>query len=139
MTGPNRRSAGVAVLRRFDGEWRCQLLRCYGYWDFPKGELEPGEDLLDAARREVTEETGLQDLDFRWGEAFVETPPYSGGKVAHYYLAECADGEVVLGINPELGRPEHQEHRWVALVQADALLNERLRAVLGWVRARVEG
>jgi 8-oxo-dGTP pyrophosphatase MutT (NUDIX family) len=138
-TGPKRRSAGVVVLRRFDGEWCCLLLRCYRYWDFSKGELEPGEDPLLAARREVAEEAGLQDLNFRWGQGYVETPPYSGGKVARYYLAECAEGEVVLGINPELGRPEHQEYRWVPVGRAEAFLNERLRGVLNWVRARLEG
>lgn len=133
-----RRSAGIAVVRRFDGEWRCLLLRCFGYWDFPKGELEPGENPLVAARRELVEETGLREVELRWGRDYVETPPYAGGKVARYYLAECADGEVVLGINPELGRPEHHEYRWVALQGAAVLLNERLRAVLDWVRSRVE-
>ena len=137
MTKPQRRSAGVAVLRRIHGEWHCLLLRCYHYWDFPKGELNPGEDPLHAGRREVAEESGLQDLDFRWGEGYVETPPYAGGKVARYYLAESAEGEVVLGINPDLGRPEHQEYRWVPLRRADKLLNERLRTVLGWVREQV--
>ena len=34
----------------------------------------------------------------------------------------------MLGINPEPGRPEHQEHRWVPQGQADALLNARLRS-----------
>jgi len=60
-------------------------------------------------------------------------------EVARYYLTECADGEVVLGINPELGRPEHQESRWVPAGRAEAFLNERLQAVLDWVRARLEG
>ncbi len=107
LTGPKRRSAGVVVLRRLDREWRCLLLRCDRYWDFPKGEIEPGEDPLLAARREVGEEAGLQSLDFRWGEDYVETPPYASGKVARYYLAECAAGEVI---------PEHQEFRWVGRV-----------------------
>jgi len=29
------------------------------FWGFPKGHLDPGEDALTAARREITEETGL--------------------------------------------------------------------------------
>ena len=114
------------------------MLRCYGYWDFPKGEVEPGEEPLQTARREVTEETGLKDLDFHWGEAFVETPPYAGGKVARYYLAESRAGEVTLPINPELGHPEHHEYRWVDLDEAPALLNERVQRVLSWARAQIE-
>jgi len=30
-----------------------------GCWDFPKGELNDGEDLLEATRREFKEETGI--------------------------------------------------------------------------------
>ena len=37
--------------------WRVLLLRVYNYWDCPKGVVEPGEDPLAAARREVREET----------------------------------------------------------------------------------
>lgn len=43
-------SAGVIIVRRYDDEWRYLLLRVYNYWDFPKGEVEPGEDPLAAAR-----------------------------------------------------------------------------------------
>jgi bis(5'-nucleosidyl)-tetraphosphatase len=134
-----RRSAGVVVLRRLDGAYRCLLLRCFGYWDFPKGEIEPGEDPRQAARREVAEETGLTDLDFRWGQDFIETPPYGRGKVARYYLAESRGGEVTLPVNPELGRPEHHEYRWVELERAPDLLGPRLQRVLAWAGERIRG
>lgn len=31
-------------------------------WSLPKGQLDPGEDVLAAARREIYEESGIQDL-----------------------------------------------------------------------------
>ncbi|MEA3275698.1 MAG: bis(5'-nucleosyl)-tetraphosphatase [Pseudomonadota bacterium] len=129
-----KRSAGIVIVRRLDGGFCYLLLRCYGYWDFPKGEMEPGEDPMDTARREVAEETGLKDLVFRWGEAFLETPPYGKGKVARYYLAESRNGEVSLQVSPELGVPEHHEYRWVRFEEAQPLLNDRVRAILDWAQ-----
>jgi len=70
----------VVVVRRFPEGWRCLILRCWRNWDFPKGTVEAGEAPLDAARREVAEESALTDLEFRWGEIYCETAPYSGGK-----------------------------------------------------------
>lgn len=132
-----RLSAGVVVVRHFDHAQRVLLLRCFAYWDFPKGEVEPGEDPLQTACREVTEETGLAELDFRWGEDYTETPPYARGKVARYYLAECQKGNVTLPVSPELGAPEHHEFRWVSPDEARALLNERVCSVLEWAVDRI--
>jgi 8-oxo-dGTP pyrophosphatase MutT (NUDIX family) len=129
-----RLSAGVVVVRRFDDGMRFLLLRCFGYWDFSKGEVEAGENPLETACREVAEETGLSALDFRWGEDYTETPPYAQGKVARYYLAECPRGEVTLPVSPELGAPEHHEFRWATANEAGSLLNDRVRKVLEWAR-----
>ena len=105
-------SAGVVVVRAIDASWRVLLLRAYNYWDCPKGVVEPGEDPLASARREVHEETGIEQLEFRWGEVFIETEPYSKNKVARYYLAATATADIKLPVNPELGKPEHHEWRW---------------------------
>src|SRR6185503_13948937 len=102
-------SAGVVVVRRVDDDWRVLLLRVYNYWDCPKGEIAAGEDPLAAATREGREETTLDDLEFRWGAEFIETPPYSKNKVARYYLADTRTAAVKLPVNPELGEPEHHE------------------------------
>ena len=64
------------------------MLRAYRNWDFPKGLVENGEDPLAAARREVTEETLISDLQFAWGDVYFETAPYSRNKVARYYVAQ---------------------------------------------------
>lgn len=132
-----KRSAGVVVTRRVEGETRYLLLRCYRYWDFPKGEVEPGEEPLQAACRETEEETGLTGLELCWGEAYTETPVYAKGKVARYYLAESPAGEVWLPANPELGMPEHQEFRWASYEEARPLLNDRVGAVLEWARQQL--
>lgn len=130
-------SAGVVVVRREDTGWYYLLLRAYNYWDFPKGLVESGETPLAAACREVTEETEIDQLDFRWGHDFYETAPYGPGKVARYYLAETPQTAVNLPVNPELGRPEHEEHRWLPYDAAREMLTPRVQAVIDWARERL--
>lgn len=125
-------SVGVVIVRIYPAEPRYLLLRAFQYWDFPKGVVEEGEDPLAAAQREVFEETALTELNFRWGKGYLETPPYGAGKIARYYLAESPGGEVHLPVNPLLGKPEHDEFRWVTFEEADKLLGPRLRPILNW-------
>jgi len=63
-----RISAGLLMYRQQDGRLEVLLVhpggpfwrnKDDGAWSIPKGEVGPGEDLLDAARREFQEELGL--------------------------------------------------------------------------------
>lgn len=132
------RSAGVVVVRRFSEGWRLLVLRAFRTWDFPKGVVEDDEDLREAAQREVREETSLSDLRFNWGDAYRETLPYAGGKVSRYYIAESLGDAVKLPASEELGRPEHDEFRWVSFDGAEDVLPPRLAIVLEWARGLVE-
>jgi bis(5'-nucleosidyl)-tetraphosphatase len=127
-------SCGIVVARQQGDEWLTLLLRAYHYWDFPKGICEPGEQPLEAAKREVEEESGIVELLFDWGDRHIETGPYRRGKVARYYLAQTSQQEVELGISPELGRPEHNEYRWVSFDEAYDLTAPRVREVVVWAR-----
>jgi predicted NUDIX family NTP pyrophosphohydrolase len=62
------RSAGLLLFRRRGSGVECFLVhpggpfwarKDLGAWSLPKGLIDPGEDPLDTARREFTEETGV--------------------------------------------------------------------------------
>ena len=127
------------LARHTDDGWLTLLLRAYHHWDFPKGLREEGEDPLDAALREVREETSIEDLNFQWGDRFIETGPYSKGKTARYYLASTDQATVVMGPSPETGEPEHHEWRWVSFDEAYDLATPRVRSVVQWARQIVGG
>lgn len=133
-SAPTRLSAGVVVVSLAHGAPALLLLRAYRNWDFPKGLVEPGEAPLDAAVREVREETTLTDLCFDWGEVYIDTGPYNKGKISRYYIARSPRTEVMLPVSPELGRPEHHEARWVSPSQAYALVSPRLERVVRWAQ-----
>ncbi len=134
--GRRQRAAGAVVVRTAETAPRYLVLRAYRNWDFPKGVVEPDESPLETARREVREETSL-GITFPWGTDFRETEPYAGGKVARFYVAAAADGDVVLPVSAELGRPEHHEFRWATYAEAHALLPPRLQSILVWARTVV--
>jgi predicted NUDIX family NTP pyrophosphohydrolase len=117
-----------------------------GAWSVPKGLLEPGEEPLDAARREFREETGVPLPD---GELLplgdVRT---SGGKTVSVWaldadvdLAAFSPGTFTMEWPPRSGRqlevPEIDELRWLPIGEAHPLLTasqqpllERLAALL---------
>lgn len=127
-------SCGVVVVRAIDDGWLTLLLRAYHNWDFPKGLRELQETPLQAACREVGEETGISELNFDWGERHFDTGPYNQGKIARYFLARTSEENVVMGISPDLGRPEHSEYRWVDFDGAYDLTSPRARLVVQWAR-----
>ena len=130
-------SAGVIIVRRNEVQLKYLLLRAFGYWDFPKGIVEPGESPVEAAKREVEEETTLNDLNFRWGYDYRETGPYNRGKVARYYIAETSESGVSLPVNPNIGKPEHDEYRWVSYEEALSLVAPRVRPALEWAQETI--
>ena len=73
----------------------------YGHWDFPKGNMEIGETEIDTVFREVSEETGIKDLQIINGFRQQISYKYRKksklvNKAVIYYLAETKSKKVVL-------------------------------------------
>ena len=130
-------SCGAVVVRETADGPRLLMLRAFSHWDFPKGICESGETPRQCMLREVREETALDDLDFPWGEEYVETGPYSRGKVARYYLAKTGRAEIEMLPNPETGRAEHVEYRWCTPAEATRLAGPRVKGVIAWAEAKL--
>ncbi len=131
---PDKLSCGAVLVRKAESGWMTLMLRAYRNWDFPKGLCESGETPMQAAMREIGEETGITDLNFDWGDRFTDTGPYNQGKVARYFLARTEEVEVEMGISPELGRPEHHEYQWMDFDNAYDISAPRVRLVVTWAR-----
>jgi len=90
-----------------------------GVWSIPKGEFEPGEDPLDAARREFTEETSLTAA----GE-FVPLKPrkQKSGKIVHAWAVKGEADPARVRSNSFVfkGReyPEVDRAAWFGLAEA---------------------
>ena len=135
MKTVKRRSYGIVPIAiNQDNAPIFLLLRAYRNWDFPKGGADEGETPLETAKREMTEETGITQFDLQWGNISMDTEIYSEDKVATYYLARVEKQDLSLPISEELGKPEHDEYRWVTFEEAHALLPQRLHRILEWAK-----
>lgn len=128
-------SAGIVIVRKEKTAWKYLFLRAYRNWDFPKGLVESEETPLQTAIRETTEETGIKEFNFRWGKIYKETLPYNRKtKVARYYIAETSESKVTFSINPDIGKPEHHEYRWVSYEELKQLSPKRLVSIVDWAK-----
>jgi bis(5'-nucleosidyl)-tetraphosphatase len=127
------------IVSLVDRKLKFLLLRAYRNWDFPKGLLQQGEAPIDAALREVREETTLDDISFDWGMGFMDTGPYNKGKISRYFIARSKETHIELPVNPELGVPEHHEARWVDFHRALDMVSPRLLPVVRWAYQTITG
>jgi bis(5'-nucleosidyl)-tetraphosphatase len=132
-------SAGIILVdRQLYNEPSILCLRAYSNWDFPKGEIEEGEKHFAAALRELKEETGYSMKDISFSKLGISIPwltcTYGAGKskkTAYYNIAERVNYEKAptLPVNPELGKPEHDEWQWVKISELSSILPDRLQSI----------
>ncbi len=151
---PKKRSAGLLLFREVAGDPQVLLVhpggplwakKDAGAWSIPKGEIEDGEDPLEAARREFKEETGAAAPD----GGFVALSPVRqpSGKTVHAWAVRGEFDVAALKSNlfpmewpPKSGQrqefPEVDRAAWLPLAQAKRKISPGQRPLLEQFQAR---
>jgi predicted NUDIX family NTP pyrophosphohydrolase len=125
MHRPTAISAGLLLFRRTHGELEVFLVhpggpfwknRDAGAWSIPKGLVDPGEEPLAAACRELTEETGITVAG-----PFIPLGPVQqkSGKLVHAWACEAnADENTIISNTTRIELP-CGSGRWLDIPEID--------------------
>ena len=92
------RHRGSAVMMPVDAKNRVLLVRQYRLpagqylWELPAGKIDEGETALQAARRELVEETGLRAKKWKKLALFYPSPGYVEETMTIYLATELTQG-----------------------------------------------
>jgi ADP-ribose pyrophosphatase len=114
--------AGSAVIMPVDAKKRILLVRQYRLpakaylWELPAGKVDPGEKPLQAAKRELKEETGCKAKNWDKLAEFYPSPGFLAEKMTIYLATGLTEGEAT----PM--EDERIEKRWFKAKEIDELI-----------------
>lgn len=114
---------GSAVMMPVDHRGRILLVRQYRLparaylWELPAGRLDPGEKPLQAARRELEEETGYSARRWRKLVSFFVSPGYVSERMTIYVATDLIPGR------PEPMPDERIEVRWFTPAEIERMID----------------
>ena len=124
---PEEILSGGIVYRRKNNNYQIALVYdIFGYWTFPKGHVEKGEDLEEALLREIKEEIGLEKLKIikKLGERkYRAKEPQKGlvrRKVTDFLLESTDDTELKVEESPGI-----KDAKWFDLDEIPSLKQYR--------------
>jgi ADP-ribose pyrophosphatase len=93
------RHVGSAVVLAVDAKKRVLLVRQFRLpagtkmWELPAGRLDPGENALKAAKRELIEETGCRAKEWKKLASFYASPGFVEEKMTIFLAKDLTQGE----------------------------------------------
>ena len=119
------RHAGSAVMMAVDDRRRILLVRQYrlpaekNLWELPAGRLDPGEKPLQAAKRELAEETGYKARKWKPLASFWVSPGYVQEKMTIFLATGLTAGKATPMDD------ERIETRWFTAREIGAMIRTR--------------
>jgi|SRR5450755_2962240 ADP-ribose pyrophosphatase len=118
------RHMGSAVMMAVDEKKRILLVRQFrlpaakNLWELPAGRLDEGEKPLQAARRELQEETGYKAKIWKKLAVFWPSPGYVGEKMTIFLATDLTEGEA------QPMEDERIECRWFKRKELDKMIRD---------------
>ena len=116
------RHVGSAVMMAVDAKKRILLVRQYrlpagaAMWELPAGRLDPGESPLQAAKRELTEETGYKARKWTKLVSFYASPGYVAEKMTIFLATDLTEGKA------QPMDDEKIETRWFTSAEVESMI-----------------
>lgn len=114
---------GSTVALPADEEGRVLLVRQYRYparktlWELPAGKIDPGETALQAAKRELIEETGFRARRWKKLITYYPSPGFMQEKMSIFLAEQLVPGEA---------QPDHGEEnlisKWFTAEQVESMI-----------------
>ena len=114
---------GSTVALPVDAEGRVLLVRQYRFaarkplWELPAGKIDPGENALQGAKRELIEETGFRARKWRRLVTYYPSPGFQEEKMSIFLAADLISGEA---------KPDHGEEnlvrRWFSAERVEKMI-----------------
>jgi ADP-ribose pyrophosphatase len=118
------RHPGSAVMMAMDDKKRILLVRQYRLpadkylWELPAGKVDQGEKPLDAAKRELVEETGYSARKWSKLASFWVSPGYVGERMTIFLATDLNAGEATPMDDEQI------ETRWFKRKEVHAMIRE---------------
>jgi ADP-ribose pyrophosphatase len=118
------RHAGSAVMMAMDDKKRILLVRQYRLpaekqlWELPAGKVDDGEKPLEAAKRELVEETGYKAKKWTKLASFWVSPGYVQERMTIFLAQDLVEGEATPMDDEQI------ETRWFKRKEVGAMIRE---------------
>ena len=132
------RHPGSAVMMAVDEQQKILLVNQFRLpasqelWELPAGRLDPGEQPLEAAKRELCEETGFQAKKWTRLASFWPSPGYVGEKMDIFLAEDLTEGK------QELMDDERIKIQWFASSEVGEMIRrgeiQDGKTVIGYYR-----